>query len=182
MSSVVTLILIAFALSLDSFSIGLGMGMYKLRLKQICYIGIIIGLFHILMPLLGMLTGRFLSAQFGSIAGFIGGMLLILLGSHMIFSGFSKNKPASRAMSPAGIGLILFALGSSIDSFSVGLTLGIFAMKVLLALIFFGLGAMVLTWIGMLLGKKIQGFLGAYSEALGGGILLGFGFRLLGII
>ena len=58
---IVTLILMAFALGMDAFSVGLGMGMYKLRLRKIFNIGITIGLFHVWMPLLGLVAGKFLS-------------------------------------------------------------------------------------------------------------------------
>ncbi len=70
---ILTLALMAFALGMDAFSVGLGMGMYKLRLRQIAKIGITIGLFHVWMPLLGMIAGRFLSNTFGAIAGYVGG-------------------------------------------------------------------------------------------------------------
>ena len=43
----------------------------------------------------------------------------------------------------------------------------------------FGLVAMILTWSGLLIGKKIQGLLGVYSEIFGGCILLIFGLKLL---
>ncbi|GAA3318803.1 hypothetical protein GCM10020331_023080 [Ectobacillus funiculus] len=54
-----TLIIMAFALGLDAFSISLGMGMISMRLRQMFYIGIVIGIFHVIMPLLGMAIGRF---------------------------------------------------------------------------------------------------------------------------
>jgi manganese efflux pump family protein len=38
---------------------------------------------------------------------------------------------------------------------------------------------MLLTWLGLLLGRRVQGWLGSYSEALGGSILLAFGIKLL---
>jgi manganese efflux pump family protein len=38
---------------------------------------------------------------------------------------------------------------------------------------------MVLTWTGLLVGRRMQGWLGTYSEALGGSILLAFGIKLL---
>lgn len=173
----VTLIIMAFALSMDAFSVGLGMGMYRIRLRQILKIGITIGLFHVLMPLLGMITGRFLSERFGEIAALIGGGLLLLLGLHMIWSGFREQEES--VFAPVGAGLLLFALSVSLDSFSVGLTLGIYGAKIVFVLISFGIGACILTWLGLLLGRKVQGWLGTYSEALGGSILLIFGIKLL---
>ncbi|MFE8701863.1 manganese efflux pump MntP family protein [Cytobacillus sp. FJAT-54145] len=172
-----TLILMAFALGMDAFSVGLGMGMFQLRLRQIFKIGITIGLFHVWMPLLGMIAGRFLSDQFGAIASYLGGGLLILLGVQMIWSSFKDDD--STLITPVGMGLIIFALSVSLDSFSVGLTLGIYKAKTILVLICFGVGATILTWLGLLIGRRVQGILGTYSEALGGSILLAFGIKLL---
>lgn len=172
-----TLIIMAFALGMDAFSIGLGMGMFQIRLRQIFKIGITIGIFHVLMPMLGMLTGQFLSERFGEIAAVIGGGLLLVLGLQMIWSGF-RDKEES-LITPVGFGLLLFSLSVSLDSFSVGLTLGIYGAKIVLVLICFGVGACILTWMGLLLGRKVQGWLGTYSEALGGSILMIFGIKLL---
>ena len=82
----VTLMLMAFALGMDAFSIGIGMGMFQLRLRQILYIGIVVGVFHVWMPLLGMMTGKFLSNTFGTFATYAGGILLIVLGIQMFLS------------------------------------------------------------------------------------------------
>lgn len=67
----------------------------------------------------------------------------------------------------------------SLDSFSVGLSLGIFGARTFLTIIVFGVVSMLLTWLGLLLGRRVQGWLGSYSEALGGSILLAFGIKLL---
>ncbi|EWG12167.1 manganese efflux pump MntP family protein [Cytobacillus firmus] len=174
---ILTLALMAFALGMDAFSVGLGMGMYKLRLRQIAKIGITIGLFHVWMPLLGMIAGRFLSNTFGAIAGYAGGGLLLLLGVQMIWSSFRDEEDS--LITPVGIGLLIFALSVSLDSFSVGLSLGIYGAKTFLVLVFFGAGATILTWAGLLTGRKVQSWIGSYSEALGGAILLAFGVKLL---
>ncbi|CAG9606686.1 manganese efflux pump MntP [Pseudoneobacillus rhizosphaerae] len=172
-----TLILMAFALGMDAFSVGLGMGMFNLRLRQIFKIGITIGIFHVWMPLLGMIAGKFLSNQFGTIATYIGGGLLLVLGVQMIWSSFKKED--SSVITPVGFGLMVFAFSVSLDSFSVGLTLGIYQAKTVLVLMCFGVAATILTWCGLLVGRKVQNFIGPYSEALGGSILLAFGLKLL---
>ncbi|AIE61566.1 manganese efflux pump MntP family protein [Bacillus methanolicus] len=174
---VLALSLMAFALGMDAFSVGLGMGMFKLRLRQIFKIGITIGIFHVWMPLLGIAAGKFLSNQFGAIAGYIGGVLLLVLGLQMILASFQKEE--SRFITPVGFGLLFFALSVSLDSFSVGLTLGIYGAKTILVLICFGGVATILTWIGLFIGRKVQGWIGTYSETLGGSILLVFGIQLL---
>lgn len=172
-----TLCMMAFALGMDAFSVGLGMGFFRLRLKQMFYIGFTIGLFHIVMPLLGMIVGRFLSEQFGGIASYIGGALLLLLGIQMIATSFKRE--SDPLISPVGIGLIFFALSVSLDSFSVGLSLGIYGARTLVTIFLFGFFSMFLTWIGLLLGHRFQQWLGTYSEVLGGSILMAFGLKLL---
>jgi putative Mn2+ efflux pump MntP len=82
-------------------------------------------------------------------------------------------------MTPVGFGLLIFATSVSLDSFSLGLTLGIYGAKTILVIICFGVVATLLTWLGLLLGRKAQGWIGSYSEALGGSILLAFGIKLL---
>ncbi|WP_027408033.1 manganese efflux pump MntP family protein [Anoxybacteroides tepidamans] len=173
----ITLCMVAFALGMDAFSVGLGMGFFRLRLKQMFYIGFTIGIFHIVMPLLGIFVGRFLSERFGSIASYIGGALLLLLGLQMIIASFKQD--SGPLISPVGLGLIFFALSVSLDSFSVGLSLGIYGARTLLTIFLFGFFSMLLTWAGLLLGHRFQHWLGVYSEVLGGAILLVFGLKLM---
>jgi putative Mn2+ efflux pump MntP len=174
---IVTLVIMAFALGMDAFSVGLGMGMYNLRLRQIFKIGITIGLFHVWMPLVGVVAGRFLSEKFGAFATLVGGLLLIVLGLNMIWSTFRKGD--EKIISPVGFGLLLFALSVSLDSLSVGLTLGIYGAKTVVVILCFGIVATLQTWAGLLLGRKVQGWIGTYSEVLGGAILFAFGLKLL---
>ncbi|MGE7603858.1 manganese efflux pump MntP family protein [Peribacillus sp. NPDC097675] len=178
---IITLLLMAFALGMDAFSVGLGMGMFKLRMKQIFFIGLTVGFFHVWMPLLGMGAGRFISDKFGTFATYAGGLLLIILGIQMFLPGKvgESGSRESKMLAPVGKGLLIFALGVSLDSFSVGLTLGIYGAKTILTILCFGVAATLLTWAGLLLGRKMQGLLGVYSEILGGSILCAFGLKLL---
>lgn len=49
----------------------------------------------------------------------------------------------------------------------------------MVTILLFGLFSMVLTWVGLFVGRHFQQWLGSYSEALGGSILLAFGLKLL---
>ncbi len=63
----IPLIIMAFALGMDAFSVSLGMGMMTLKLRQILYIGMTIGIFHIIMPFIGMVLGRFYQRSMGTL-------------------------------------------------------------------------------------------------------------------
>lgn len=167
----------AVALGMDAFSVSLGLGMQQLRLKRIAIIGVIIGLAHMLMPFIGMLLGLFISTRIGHYTVLVGGLLLAGIGAHMIFNAFHKKQLP--LVQTTGIGLCIFALSVSMDSFSVGLSLGMSGAKAVIAIFMFGFISMVLTWTGLLLGRKVHGLLGVYSEILGGSILFAFGLRVL---
>ncbi|QKY70485.1 manganese efflux pump MntP family protein [Lentibacillus sp. CBA3610] len=174
---IVSLIFMAVALGMDAFSVSLGMGMQRIRLKRIAIVGAVIGLFHMLMPFIGIVLGQAISTQIGDFATLTGGLLLVGIGAQMIFSAF--NHESQKLVQPVGIGLIFFALSVSLDSFSVGLSLGLSEVKIVIALLFFGMASMILTWAGMILGRKMHGLLGVYSEILGGSILCGFGLHIV---
>ncbi|MFB4169825.1 manganese efflux pump MntP family protein [Virgibacillus sp. JSM 102003] len=174
---VVSLLFMALALGMDAFSVSLGMGMQKIRLKRIALIGIIIGLFHIIMPFIGIMLGQAISTQIGQFTTLAGGLLLVGIGAQMVFSAF--NHDTKKIVQPVGIGLLFFAISVSLDSFSVGLSLGMSEVKTMIALMLFGVVSTVLTWAGMILGKKVHGLLGVYSEILGGSILCSFGLNIL---
>ncbi|WKB36350.1 manganese efflux pump MntP family protein [Terrilactibacillus sp. S3-3] len=173
------LVIMALALSMDAFSICLAIGMTKPRLRQIVKIGIVIGLFHVIMPFIGILIGEILSEHFKAIADIVGGMLLVVLGGQMIIDFFQKRNARIIPVQPKGIGLIIFALSLSLDSFSVGLSLGVYGAKMLVTIVIFGLVNLFLAWAGLLIGRKTHTFFGLYGEAIGGLILLVLGFRML---
>ncbi|HLR09235.1 MAG TPA: manganese efflux pump MntP family protein [Bacillota bacterium] len=173
----ISLCFIAVALGADVFSVSLGLGMQRLRLKRVALIGVIFGLFHVFMPFLGMVIGQYISSRIGHLATFAGGFLLVGIGAQMIFSAFSHHY--ERKVEPVGIGLLFLGFSVSIDSFSVGLSLGVTDAKTVFALLLFGMTSMLFTWIGMLLGRQVHSVLGVYSEVLGGSILCGLGLTIL---
>ncbi len=133
--------------------------------------------FHMLMPFIGILLGQAISTQIGEYTVLAGGLLLFGIGAQMVFSAFNHEAP--QLAQPAGIGLLFFALSVSLDSFSVGLSLGLSDVRTVVTLLMFGTASMILTWAGLIFGRKVHGFLGVYSEILGGSILCGFGLHVL---
>lgn len=173
-----SIIFMAVALSMDSFSISLGMGMRQLRLKRIAMIGISFGFFHVILPFIGIIVGKVLSVKIGHYTSMAGGLLLVGIGLHMIFNAFAQNE-IKRLLKPYGIGLLLLSLSVSIDSFPVGLSLGMSGAKTVVVLMLFGIVCTILTWAGLLIGRKARGLFGAYSEILGGSILLALGLKVM---
>lgn len=174
-----TFTLLAFALGLDAFSLSLGLGMGGLSKRKTLFIAGLNGLFHICMPLLGMAAGRVIGELVGHWAVVGGGALLALFGLNMIYGSLFGMGEASAKRSRTAYGLVLFSLSVSLDSFSVGLSLGMFALTTWLAILLFGLFSLLLTWLGLNVGKSVGRWIGPYSEAVGGAILFAFGLKFL---
>lgn len=177
LSTVTPFVFMGLALGMDVFSVSLGLGMNAIPFRQMLWISIVFGVFHIIMPFSGVVFGHILSKEIHLIADLVGGLLLVGLGAHMIFSAM-RLKRVSETPS-MGIGLYFLALTVSLDSFTVGISLGMVGMNLIWILLFIGLLSMFLAWLGMLIGKRVNRLLGAYSELLGGSILCSFGIYII---
>lgn len=173
------ILLMAVALGLDAFSLGVGVGMRSgMRLGHMLGISFMIALFHMLMPLLGLFAGRYVGMLLGHVTGLAAGGLLLLLGGHMMYNAW-RGGEGQRIHPTAFLGMLLFSLSVSIDSFSVGVSLGMFVDDVLLIVISFGIVGGLLSILGLLLGRQVSNKLGEYGEMLGGLILVIFGVMFI---
>ncbi|WP_308636734.1 manganese efflux pump MntP [Paenibacillus silvisoli] len=173
-----TLMIIALALGMDAFSLGVGIGLKGIRLLDIMKLSVIIAIFHTVMPLMGIFTGNYVSTLLGGVATTAAGALLLLLGGHMIYSSLRGDAVESIDYRSSW-GMLLFALGVSIDSFSVGISLGMFEADMLLTVLLFGIAGGVMSVLGLLLGRRVSASLGGYGEACGGIILFTFGLLFI---
>ncbi|MDF2960917.1 MAG: rane protein [Paenibacillus sp.] len=174
----IAILIMAVALGLDALSLGIGIGMKGIRKLHIMKLSILIALFHMIMPLMGMFMGGYVGSLLGGVATKAGGILLVLLGVHMVYSSIKGEN--SQSVDPKTFwGMVLFALSVSIDSFSVGVSLGMFAGDMLLTVLLFGTVGGLMSIAGLMLGRKVGRWVGEYGEAMGGVILLAFGVNFL---
>lgn len=177
----VTIAIMAVALGMDAFSLGVGIGMKGIRLLHVLKLSLLVAFFHMLMPLIGLLTGSYVGHLLGQVTTYVAGGLLVLLGGHMLYNSFRSDTEATpRVMDHRTLwGMMLISLSVSVDSFSVGVSLGMFMNGVLLTILAFGVCGGVMSISGLLLGRHVSRGLGEYGEALGGAILLAFGLLFI---
>lgn len=172
------LLAVAFGLSMDALSLGIGMGMKRLPLSHILRIGGAVGIFHVLMPLVGMTVGVIFHYAVGDVIRSAGAWVLVGLGLHMVYrSLFGGERTSERPVT--GWEVWIFAASVSIDALSAGIGLGALAMPVWFTVLLFGLVSATLSVAGMLLGGRTSAWIGARAETVGGLILLCFGVRWL---
>ena len=175
-----TIIIMAVALGLDALSLGVGIGLKGIRWYDMIKMSVAIGLFHIIMPFLGMFAGRHVGEWLGHVTVYVGGSVLIVIGTQMILhavraSDLRPNRIEYRSSSS----MMLLSFSVSMDSFSVGVSLGMLQSYWLFTIATFGFfgGAMFL--LGLFLGRRVSYNLGCYGEAIGGAILLAFGLIII---
>lgn len=170
--------LIALALGMDSFSMCLGLGTGGFRKRVIWLFTAIVGLFHVIFPLLGLFFGIMAGRWLGNAATILGALILMGIGLKMIYETYMGYGWQQGQVEIKGWEYVLLPLGVSIDSLTVGFGLGTFGFNFLGISLVFGLVAAVLTRLGFFLGDRV-GFLIKSPGYLAGTVLLGLGIYAL---
>ena len=170
------IIMIAVSLSMDAFSLSLAYGTLNLNKKDIFLLSIIVGIYHFFMPLIGNCIGSLFLKIFPLEPKIIVFVVLLFNGIQMIIEGIKVKEEVKKL---SILEMIMFGLAVSIDSFSVGIGLQSISNKYVLCAYIFSLSSLIFTYIGLLLGKKINNIVGKISTIIGGLILIFIGFIYL---
>ncbi|AXF56390.1 manganese efflux pump MntP family protein [Salicibibacter kimchii] len=175
MTELLSTLLLAIVLGMDAFSMAMALGFQSFRIHAV-KASMVVGLFHMFMPLVGIGIGHGLANVYSLDAVHcIAGVILIWIGFQMMRSSRkSKEKPIVKLH---GIGLCLFAFIVSLDSFSIGISLGILGAETVAVIFVFGITSAVLTWAGLKFATLTRRRIGSWSELLGGMILLLYGLN-----
>lgn len=174
------ILLMSFALGMDAFSLAIGIGMQGLQRRRAVQICLLIGVFHILLALLGIAAGSFLENKLGSVAQWFGAILLLGLGVMMFYSCLFGKKEENKVVGPTMFAALMFAAGVSVDALSVGFSLGLRSTAFgVVSAISFGVFGALLTGVGLFIGKRASDATGVFGELLGATILIGFGLHFL---
>lgn len=157
---IILIFFLAISLSMDAFFLSLAYGSLNLNKKTMYKLSIIVGLYHFFMPILGILFGELLKIK----SDYIVSAIFIIIGINMILE--LKNKREIKPLS--GFYMLLFGLGVSIDSFTVGIGLSRLMKFTMLCPVMFSIVSALFTYIGLFLGKKINEIIGDIAIILGG--------------
>lgn len=159
---------------MDAFSLSLAYGTINLRKKEILLLSLIVGIYHFIMPILGMNVGIYISKFINTSQNLLILIIFILIGINMILES-RKEKEDVKHMKLTQ--MILFGFAVSIDSFSIGISLNSISNNVLLCSSIFSITSLLFTYLGLKLGKKLNLIFGKISTLIGGITLI-----LLGIM
>ena len=168
MREIVSILLIGISLSMDTFSLSLTLGTVSEN-KLIKILPLFVGIFHFFMPIIGNIIGITLINLLDLASNIILGTVLIVLGINLAIHYF---KDETEEINLNIIGVIIFALSVSIDSFSVGLGINDITNNYYIASIIFALCSAAFTYLGIIIGKYSSKLIGKYAIILGIFLLL----------
>lgn len=176
----VEVLILAIALSMDAFAVSVGLGAkHQTKRRSLCVLsGIYFGVFQGIMPLIGYVGGKSLMGWVESYAPWVAFILLILVGSKMIYESYSDGVEEDLVKITHKV-MLMLAIATSIDAMAAGFTLTILEVNPYLACLVIGLTTCVFSWAGVLIGSKSGTWLESKAELLGGVILILIGIKLV---
>lgn len=176
------LLLIAVGVSADAFAVALGKGLHMRRfsLRNAIVIAVTFGAFQALMPLIGWLLGSAFASYIQDVDHWIAFGLLALIGGKMLYEAFSAKEDTDEDTDRLPLReLLLLAVATSIDALAVGVTLAFLPVSIGGAIALIGVTTAVLTFVGVLVGRRVGSRFGKPAEIAGGVILILIGLNIL---
>lgn len=176
--------LLGLGLAMDAFSVSLANGLNEPKMKRtrMAYIAMIYAVFQAIMPLTGWICVHTMVCYFKAFEKLIPWIALILLlfiGTKMIFEGIRGNNEESEAKNLTLFILLLQGLATSIDALSVGFTIAEYGfIMALLCAIIIATVTFVTCFAGLGIGKKFGTKLAGRATILGGLILVFIGIEI----
>lgn len=167
---VVPLVVLGFSAGLSNFGGAVGLGMLPLQRRHRREILAAFAAMEILMPTLGVLVGQRASGVVGSRASLFAGGVLILIGLYTMLETRRETRDLTIPVRRRTVVLLAGAL--SLDNLVVGFGLGLLGAPVVGAVAFMGLSSLLLTALGLELGRRAGRHLGDRAELFSGVVLV----------
>lgn len=180
MQALLSLLLVSVSVGLSNFAGAIGIGFSGINVRTRIRVGLAFGFFEALMPLLGLLLGHAVAGFFGHYGKYVGGAILILTGAYTIIQGrvIQVEQKARMPRSARMQSLLVTALALSVDNLAVGFALAVYQIQILLAALTMAVVSVAMSLVGLELGHRLGKRVEAWSEEIGGGVLIVVGLAI----
>jgi putative Mn2+ efflux pump MntP len=173
--------LIGIGLSMDCFAVSLAIGtttktrlIYAAAIIALCF-----GAFQAGMTVIGWVAGVSLIGFISAYDHWIAFVLLAIVGGKMIREGGRGDKDEAPLEGIRIVPLIVLSVATSIDALAVGVSFGVLQTAVLIPALIISIVCFGISFAGVMLGERLETFLGNKMEIFGGIILILIGLRIL---
>ncbi|MHB0856846.1 MAG: manganese efflux pump MntP [Anaerolineae bacterium] len=177
-----TILLLAIGLAMDCFTVSLcaGMALRPIRLRDALRIPAFFGGFQALMPVVGWAAGLGLRDVIAAYDHWVAFALLGVVGGKMIYESLKAGASCTMDSDASRLPVLLtLAIATSIDALAVGLGFSVLRVSITLPVITIGLVSVILSGVGLALGKRCTDLLGGRVQIVGGLMLIGIGAKIV---
>ena len=170
--------LLALALCVDSLVVSATSAFKsKMSYRRGLLMAATFGFFQALFPLLGALLGEACQAFVSSVDHWIAFGLLLLVGGKMLWDAFHEEDDDKQLDVTRFATMCLLGVATSIDAFVVGIGLGLKSdlWEILITVIVIGIVTVMVSLIGLVLGKRNIPVPERMATAIAGVVLIGLG-------
>ena len=174
------ILMISFGLAMDAFAVAVckGISSKNIDKKKCLLVGGMFGLFQAIMPLMGYYVGAGLRRFVFAIDHYIVFAFLVIIGVNMIYESlFGKEDNVSSEINVKS--LIIPAIATSIDAFSIGIMFAFMKINLLFSVLTIGIVAFILSALGVSIGNNFGKRFERKAKFLGGVILVIMGVKSL---
>ena len=180
---ILDLLLIGIGVSMDAFAVSISKGLSTKCLKPHHYlsVGVWLGGFQALMPLIGYFLGVSFASLVQNIDHWIAFILLGIIGVNMIREATAKEEcECEKATSDfSSRKMLLLAIATSIDALAVGVSFAFLSVNIWQAVVMIGVITMMLSMIGLRIGNIFGCRYKSKAEFVGGAVLIIIGIKIL---
>lgn len=171
----------AWGLAMDAFAVAavVASGLERLTFRHTFRLSWHFGLFQAFMPVIGWLGGSAVSSFMAAFAYWIAAGLLGFIGLRMIWESREKKEQKKGFDPTRGWSLIGLSVATSIDALAVGISLGLMGISIWVPAGVIGAVTIVITCVGISIGRTAGKLLGPWAERVGGAVLVLIGIRIL---
>jgi len=175
-------LLLAFGMSMDAFAASMGKGatLHKPKFSEALRTGLIFGAIETLTPLIGWGLGMLASQFVLEWNHWIAFILLTFLGGRMVIEGVRNDVGDDEPVQRHGFWLLVTtAIATSLDAMAVGVGLAFLQVNIIATALAIGCATLIMSTLGMMVGRFIGPLLGKRAEILGGIVLIGIGVQIM---
>jgi putative Mn2+ efflux pump MntP len=176
-----SIFLIGISLSMDALavSISTGITLGRVRPRHVLKIALFFGVFQALMPLLGWAAGQTVASYIEDWDHWLAFVLLAGIGIWMLVEAIRGGEQEKTADPTATGTLLILAVATSIDALAVGISFSFVRVNIFQAIAVIGCTTLILSALGVLLGRRLGKLFEKRASILGGIILIGIGVKIL---
>ncbi|WDL95988.1 manganese efflux pump MntP [Alicyclobacillus sp. ALC3] len=165
------LVMLALALALNNSIAAIALGSAGISRKRQFATAVLFALFEALMPVLGVALGEGAARLIGAPARYAGIVVLVGAGVYSLLQ-MRTDSHSETKHDLSGFRLVVLSVAMSLDNLTVGFGLGMFHVSLVESAFVFGAVSLVMTFVGLELGRWIGRAVRLSTDLLTGLVLI----------